>query len=65
MSTVEQFEDMKTEGMVVARTPRQLALARLRRDYVALASLVFIILLVLFALAGPLFESWTVHPVFR
>ena len=63
MSTVEQFEDMKTEGMVVARTPRQLAFARLRRDYVALASLVFIILLVLFALAGPLFESWTGHPV--
>ena len=63
MSTVEQFEDMKTEAMVVARTPRQLAFARLRRDYVALASLAFIVLLVLFALAGPLFESWTGHPV--
>jgi ABC-type dipeptide/oligopeptide/nickel transport system permease subunit len=63
LSTVEQFEDMKTEAMVVARTPRQLAFARLRRDYVALASLAFIVLLVLFALAGPLFESWTGHPV--
>ena len=41
MATVEEFQDMRTEGMVVARTPRQLAFARLRCDYVAIASAVF------------------------
>ncbi|MEI6625748.1 MAG: ABC transporter permease [Thermoleophilia bacterium] len=63
MATVEEFQDMHVDGMVVARTPLQLAAARLRHDYVALCSLLFIILLVVFALAGPLFESWTNHPL--
>ena len=54
---------MHVDGMVVARTPLQLAAARLRHDYVALCSLLFIALLVVFALAGSLFESWTNHPL--
>jgi peptide/nickel transport system permease protein len=50
-------------GHVAARTPMQIARARLRRDRVALAGLGFIILLVLFALSAPLIARWTGHPV--
>ena len=59
MAAVEQFE-LSVE-VPAARTPRQLALARLRRDYVALASLAFIGLLVAFAAAAPAFVAWTGH----
>ncbi|MFM8611597.1 MAG: ABC transporter permease [Actinomycetota bacterium] len=59
MAAVEQFE--LTVEVPAARTPRQLALARLRRDYVALASLAFIGLLVAFAAAAPAFVAWTGH----
>jgi ABC-type dipeptide/oligopeptide/nickel transport system permease subunit len=48
-------------GGVVARSPWQLAWSRLRRDWVAIASFIFICWLVLFAAAAPLFESWTGH----
>jgi ABC-type dipeptide/oligopeptide/nickel transport system permease subunit len=51
----------------VARTaglgPWALVWRRLRRDAVALISIGFIVLLIAFALAAPLFESWTNHPV--
>ncbi len=63
MATVEKFQDVHADAMVVARTPLQFALARLRHDYVAIGSIVFIALLVAFALSGPAFESWTAHPV--
>jgi ABC-type dipeptide/oligopeptide/nickel transport system permease subunit len=46
-----------TEG----RGPWALVFRRLRHDKVAIASAVFIVLLILFALAAPLFESWTGH----
>ena len=48
---------------VVARSPWSLAGRRLRHDRVALASVVFILLLFVFALAAPVFENWTGHPV--
>jgi peptide/nickel transport system permease protein len=35
---------------------------RLRRDKASLVSVVFIVLLAIFALSGPIFESWTEHP---
>lgn len=63
MATTDELHDGSADRMVGTRTPRQLATARLRRDYVALASGIFIILLVLFALLGPVFEAWTGHPV--
>ncbi len=44
-----------------ARTPGQIAWSRLKRDRVAWVSSAFIVLLVLFALAYPLFASWTGH----
>ena len=45
--------------------PWALVRRRLRRDRVALVSIAIIVLLVLFALAAPLFESWTGHDVNR
>jgi peptide/nickel transport system permease protein len=45
----------------VARSPWQIAWRRLRRDRVAIAGAVFVVLLVLFAAAAPLFESVTGH----
>jgi peptide/nickel transport system permease protein len=47
----------------VARTPREIAWSRFRRDRVAIASLVFIVLLVIFALCAPLFVHMTGHGV--
>lgn len=44
-----------------ARSPGQIAWSRLRRDRVALAGAVFIVILVIFALCAPLFESLTGH----
>lgn len=61
MAAVEQLDRMEQE--VLVRTPRQLALARLRRDHVALASAGFIVLLIAFAAAAPAFEAWTGHKV--
>jgi ABC-type dipeptide/oligopeptide/nickel transport system permease subunit len=46
-----------TEG----RGPWSLVLRRIRRDKAAMVSAVFIVLLILFAIAAPLFESWTGH----
>ena len=63
MATTDELQDPSADRMVAARTPRQLATARLRKDYVALASAIFIVLLVIFALLGPVFEAWTGHPV--
>lgn len=48
--------------VVQGRTPMQLAWARFRRDRLALASIVCLALIVAFALAAPLFASWTGHP---
>ena len=63
MATTDELQDPSADRMVSARTPRQLATARLRKDHVAVASGVFIVLLVIFALLGPVFEAWTGHPV--
>jgi len=63
LATFDDLQGVDTSAMVAARTPMQLAAARLRRDYVALASGIFIILLVIFALIGPALEAWTGHPV--
>jgi ABC-type dipeptide/oligopeptide/nickel transport system permease subunit len=48
---------------VVARSPTQLAMARLRHDRGAIASIVVIALMVLLALAAPLIARLTGHPV--
>jgi ABC-type dipeptide/oligopeptide/nickel transport system permease subunit len=48
---------------VVARTPTQLALDRLRRDRGAIVAAVVIAFMVLLALAAPLIAQWTGHPV--
>lgn len=63
MATMDDLHTPCTSRMMLSRTPRQLAMARLRRDYVALASAGFIVLLVIFALLGPAFAAWTGHPV--
>lgn len=52
-------------GQVAARSPGQLAVARLRQDRVAMASLVVIVVMVALALAAPLLATWTGHPVHR
>ena len=57
---VEPYEELP---VAVARSPWRLAGLRLRRDWVALASIAFIVLLVVFALVAPVFQSWTGHPV--
>ena len=43
------------------RGPWSLMWRRLRRDKVAMLSVVFIFLLIVFAAAAPAFESWTGH----
>jgi peptide/nickel transport system permease protein len=45
---------LATGGTIAARSPAQLFWARLRRDRLALASLVFIVVLIIVALAAPL-----------
>jgi len=47
---------------IEGRTPTQLALARLRQDRVAVASFIFIVLLVLVAVFAPLIVSLLGHP---
>ena len=49
------------EVQTVARSPWEIAWRRLRRDRVAIAGAIFIVLLVAFALAAPLFETMTGH----
>ena len=56
-STADDVSATPTEG----RGPWALMWRRLRRDKAALVSIVFIVLLVVFALAAPAFESWTGH----
>ncbi len=51
------------EPVVPARSPWEIAWRRLRRDRVAIVGAVFIVLLLLFALSAPLFESATGHAV--
>jgi peptide/nickel transport system permease protein len=51
------------EPVVHARSPWQIAWRRLKRDRVAIAGFIFIILLILMALAAPLFASMTGHAV--
>ena len=51
------------EPVVHARGPWEIAWRRLKRDRVALAGAFFIVLLVLFALAAPLFAEMTGHAV--
>ncbi len=46
---------------IAARSPGQIAWSRLREDRVALAGAVFIVLLIIFALAAPLVASLTGH----
>ena len=48
---------------IEGRSPWQLAWQRLRRDRVAMISLVVIVLIVLMAVFAPLFALWTGHPV--
>jgi len=50
-----------SEPGATGRGPWSLMWRRLRRDKVALLSVLFIILLVVFAAAAPAFESWTGH----
>ena len=52
----------ETEPEIAGRGPWQLAWERLRRDRVAMGSLVVIILIILFALAAPLIAALTGHP---
>lgn len=49
------------ETRVAARSPGQIAWARLRQDRVAIAGAVFIVLLIIFALCAPLVASATGH----
>jgi peptide/nickel transport system permease protein len=51
------------EPVVHARSPWQIAWRRLKRDRVALVSTLFIVLLVIMAVAAPAFESITGHAV--
>ena len=53
----------ETEPRVVARTPTQLALARLRHDRVAVVSAAVIVAMILFAVGAPLIAALTSHPV--
>lgn len=46
---------------VEGKSPMRLAWARFRRDRLAVVSVVVLVLIVLFALAAPLFASWTGH----
>jgi ABC-type dipeptide/oligopeptide/nickel transport system permease subunit len=48
---------------IEGRSPWQLAWQRLRRDRVAMISLVVIVLIILMAVFAPLFAAWTGHPV--
>ncbi|MDL4777043.1 MULTISPECIES: ABC transporter permease [Thermomonosporaceae] len=47
---------------VQGRSPFQLAWRRFRRDRLAVASIVVLLLIVLFAVLAPVWESWTGHP---
>ena len=51
------------EPRVAARTPTQLAMARLRHDRVAVVSLAVIIAMILLAVGAPLIAALTGHPV--
>jgi ABC-type dipeptide/oligopeptide/nickel transport system permease subunit len=55
----------ETEPRVAARTPTQLAMARLRHDRVAVVSLAVIIAMILLAVGAPLIAALTSHPVNR
>lgn len=53
----------ETEHRVVARTPTELAMTRLRHDRVAVVSAVVIVVMILFAVGAPLIAALTGHPV--
>jgi ABC-type dipeptide/oligopeptide/nickel transport system permease subunit len=61
-ATAVDVPAVPTDPAVAARTPTQLALARLRRNRGALASIIVIGLMVLLALLAPLIARWTGHP---
>ncbi|MCO5970177.1 MULTISPECIES: ABC transporter permease [Actinoallomurus] len=47
---------------IQGRSPFRLAMARLMHDKMAVASVVVLVLIILFAIGAPLFASWTGHP---
>lgn len=69
MTAIPVLEDMTVAAAptggdgpaTTARGPWALVWRRLRRDKTSLISVTFIVLLVVFALAAPAFESWTGH----
>ncbi|GAA1116220.1 ABC transporter permease [Kribbella jejuensis] len=63
MTTAIELVDVVDEPKVIeGRSPFSLAMRRLRRDKVAMISLVVILLIVLMAILAPLFASITGHP---
>ncbi len=65
MSDELQSEPEEIKAATAGLGPWALVGRRLRRDPVALIAMAVVALLVLFALAAPLFESWTGHDVNR
>ena len=59
-----EFPDAGPQGgkAISARGPWALMWRRLRRDKASIISIIFIVLLFLFAAAAPAIESWTGHP---
>ena len=62
LMTEEPLSAGGEQPRVEGRSPFRLAMERFRRDKVAMASVVFILLLALFALAAPLVAKGTGHP---
>ncbi|GAA4618037.1 ABC transporter permease [Actinoallomurus liliacearum] len=55
--------DVEPSGrQIQGRSPFKLAMSRLMHDKVAVVSAVVLILIIVFAIAAPLFASWTHHP---
>jgi peptide/nickel transport system permease protein len=61
-SSVDRLPSGEEPSPIDGRSPFRLALARFRRDKVAMASVGFILLLTLFALSAPLIALATGHP---
>jgi peptide/nickel transport system permease protein len=60
-TTPTKWVDDGSVGSVAARSPGQIALSRIRKDKVAIASLIFIVLLAFFAIFAPLTQNLTGH----
>ncbi|MEV5750978.1 ABC transporter permease [Actinoallomurus sp. NPDC052308] len=55
--------DVEPSGrQIQGRSPFKLAMSRLMHDKVAVISAVVLLLIIVFAIAAPLFASWTHHP---